>query len=549
MAYVKPGVEISQIQSSVTPVLISPDLEAVVVGPGYYWQDPTLDSSEYSEEYDGTELTISLSGFNASYYETQYTNDNDLVLVDIYVTSGTYAGYKYQYSANMDADIACTEGVVTIASGLMLPSEFLGTTSDQAVDKAKVRIGYRSLRDDLNDFRNVERTSDVRAQIGEIVSWNPLAYGTYLAQLNAGTSINIYGVTSTGTPSASDWQAALNELEPHEVYGISWLENKHNKDEALVTHVEAQSEATNKHERIAFVSNQIDAQDENDYRGSDVDKNAISTEIKNNNFALGSKRLFSIHPDVAYVSETRHINTLYISWIEKSFSSFTNVDFSNVSAYAKLVSSVTLSDGTKYWPGDDLTDTVVTALKNDGVAELTALVPVPGFYYSAVVAGQVAGQDPSQPLTNMPTAGLYKTYGSQDYFSEANLNTMAEGGTYIMNQTTPTSSIMSRHQMSTDVSSIAYRELSVTKALDFVSKFIRNGLRPYIGKYTITPAFLRMLNSILVGMGRWLVREGHINDLKVLNVTQDAVNPDTILVEINVLVKYPVNYIKIQLIF
>ena len=61
MAYVKPGVEVTQVQNTATPVLVAPDLEAVVVGKGYYWQDPTLDSSEYSVSYSGDSMTINLS--------------------------------------------------------------------------------------------------------------------------------------------------------------------------------------------------------------------------------------------------------------------------------------------------------------------------------------------------------------------------------------------------------------------------------------------------------------------------------------------------------
>ena len=282
---------------------------------------------------------------------------------------------------------------------------------------------------------------------------------------------------------------------------------------------------------------------------SSAEKATIANEIKAQNFAIGSKRIFSVHPDVAYVLETRHILTVDPTWIENSFSDFVNLSFSTYGAKAKLATDMTLTDGTKYWTGDYITAAMVTTMLHNGIHSLSCYVPVPGYYYCAVVAGQVAGQAPSAPLTNVASAGISKTYGSQDYFSEAHLNTMGEGGTYIMTQPTPNSAISSRHQMSTDISSVAKRELSVTKALDFVSKFLRAGLRSYIGKYAITPNFLRMLTTILNGQGRYLVREGHVNDFKVLNVLQDPIGPDSILVEIEVQVKYPANYIKIQLLF
>lgn len=179
---------------------------------------------------------------------------------------------------------------------------------------------------------------------------------------------------------------------------------------------------------------------------------------------------------------------------------------------------------------------------------MTVWAPVPGYYMCAAIAGQVVGKTPEQPLTNVPITGFAKSKGSNDYFSEANLNTMAEGGTYIVEERA-TNTLTCRHQLSTDMSSVAKRELSVINALDYTSKFIRTAFTPYIGRYTISESFLKLANTILVGIGMYLKREDKINDLQVLSVIQDPVNPDTLLVEVNILVKYPVNYIKLKLLF
>ena len=160
-----------------------------------------------------------------------------------------------------------------------------------------------------------------------------------------------------------------------------------------------------------------------------------------------------------------------------------------------------------------------------------------------------AANEAKQAAMNMAMGGVDRTHGASDYWSETDLNTMAGGGTYIIDQAVPSAPISSRHQVSTNVTSIAYRELSVTKSLDFTAKFIRDGIRPYIGVNVITPAFLKLLNSVLVSQGLFLVREGTLNDFKVVSVAQDTINADTINVTVNVLVKYPVNYIKIKLVF
>jgi hypothetical protein len=47
----------------------------------------------------------------------------------------------------------------------------------------------------------------------------------------------------------------------------------------------------------------------------------------------------------------------------------------------------------------------------------------------------------------------------------------------------------------------------------------------------------------------YLVKNGHVNDIKILKIEQAEEAPDTVEVSLNVLVKYPVNYIKIDLQF
>ena len=184
------------------------------------------------------------------------------------------------------------------------------------------------------------------------------------------------------------------------------------------------------------------------------------------------------------------------------------------------------------------------------LTHVNVLCPVPGYYLAAASAGMVSGQTPEQGFTNVSIGGsIPRLKYSGDFFSEANLNTMASGGNYIMWQANGSAPISSRHQMSTNVSSVELQELSIIKSIDFVAKFIRSALVPYIGRYNITDSFLSMVRTILNGQATFLRREGHVSDLKVLKVEQDTVSPDRVLVELNILVLYPVNYIKITLQF
>ena len=539
MGYVKPGVEVRQEQKSNSPVLITPDLEACVVGHSYKWIDPTLDSSVIGTSLVGTDdLVFTLSGNNPDYYDVSTGNDDELVVVDVLGISGNAIGLVkhllYGTDYTVAANVAGTQ--VTILSG--------ATT---VTGNYQVRVGYRALDTVISKgFKSIVSTDDIKETLGEIVSWNPLAYGAAIAMSNSASAIKALKLNV-----ADSFDTSINDyLGLEEVYAIAPLTHKATAS-ALKTHCATYSAAAEKKERIAFVNNYVTYGADPKTLDSTA-KDTLASTLRDNAIATQEKRVFQVNPDAGYVVETRHISTIKPSWIAASFLATTDMPFDTNNLVAKFVSDKTI-DGVKYKAGTLITETLWATLVNSSWAGsdglVSVLAPVPGYYFTAQAVGQVIGTPVSQPLTNVPGTGLAETFGSQDIFSETQLNTIASGGNWIYVQKNKTGAISCRHQMSTDVTSVAKRELSITKALDYSAKFIRNGLSPYIGRYNITPAFLKLVETILNGSARFLVREGHIEDMKIINVKQDDVSPDTINVDLSIKVLYPVNYIKVTLIF
>ena len=537
MAYRKPGVEISQVQQSATPIFADPDLRSVIVGPGYYVQAltevPAVAGGEEALIYSGISTqAFDFADVNAD-FGTIAARDTGLVVVDLIGTKGDIMGDVIHLVE--DTDFTTTTTGVTLNAGLVTVG-----------DEASVKVSYRALRADLNSYNVVEGQSDVLNKIGLPTSYNPLAFGCSLAISNAGAAIGYYGTADV--TSGKFTTEALDALELEEIYCIAPMTH-HDVAGDYQTHCEAQSLPENKKERIAIVNKEIPAEGNYHAQGGDENKGVIASTIRDNTAAYGSKRLVLTHPDMCYVEETRHITTLKAAWIQDSFDGMGTYDaFGTYGFYARFTGTTVVGAKT-YYSMDAITDTVWAELIAAEIDELAAYVPVPGWNYGAIIAGQSAGQAPEQPFTNLATAGVAKTIGSQDYFTEGQLNTMGAGGSYIMTQSSASSPLFSRHQMTTDVTSVAKRELSITRAIDAAAKFVRAGVKPYIGKFNITPAFLKLLNSVIVGQGLFLVREGTLNDFKLASLKVDELSPDTILVDINILPKYPVNYIKIQLIF
>lgn len=544
MPYEKPGIEITQVQRSQSPILVTPDLEAVVVGNAYWWQDPTWDNPEDALRHsvasttvsaNGSPTTIALSGINPEYYDV--SGDESLVIVDLLGISGAETGRVRHLIYGTDYSV--TNNVITI-SGFSVS----GGSTYQA------KVGFRAARADANVFNKISAVSDIANLIGDPVSWNPLAFGARVCQQNAGTSIAVLGYSGTGTTAAID---AINaHLTLKEVYAIGVLTQKIDPS-AAKTHVETMSSPTQKRERFIAINKVVPHTAGIDPELQTISqKDEVVASVRDANAAIQSRRVVSIHPDIAFVLETRHVTTLRPAWIQASFSSFTTFDFSTYGPFARFVSDTKVG-GRLYKAGTEITESIWDLLIANGWGGSTGMVtvyaPVPGFYYCAQVAGLAIGTAPEQPLTNYPTTGLSQVYASQDLFSEEQLNVLGEGGTWIMTQDSPSAPIVSRHQMTTDITSVAKRELSITKALDYTAKLMRSTLKPYIGRFNITPDFLKLANSIMVSIGLFLKRTGVINDLKVLSLVQDDLSPDTIRAEIEVLVKYPVNYIKITLVF
>lgn len=179
--------------------------------------------------------------------------------------------------------------------------------------------------------------------------------------------------------------------------------------------------------------------------------------------------------------------------------------------------------------------------------EVTATLP--GYYLSAFIAGRKSNEAPSQPFTNLNMGISTQLFYINDYFKPEYLDVIAEGGNWIMVQANTQSLPYSRHQMTTDVTSIETTEFSITTALDWFAKFMRSQLRPYIGRFNITSNYLAQLKTVANAVKKKTVDDlGYLADTtKILKVFQSATQPDEVYVDVNADVLYPANNIRVRI--
>jgi hypothetical protein len=179
---------------------------------------------------------------------------------------------------------------------------------------------------------------------------------------------------------------------------------------------------------------------------------------------------------------------------------------------------------------------------------------LPGYYLSCTVAGLIAGLPVQQGLTNIAVAGISTLSHSNFYFTRAQMDTMAAAGTLIFAQQAQTSTPYIRHQLTTDMSVLNYREISLVKNLDFLSYYYVQILKSFIGKWNITPDSLNTLrqtinagSSLLIGQK--LPKIGPpLLSAKIVSLAQDKVNLDNVDCTLNVALADPLNYINLYLV-
>ena len=118
MPYTKPGVEITQVQGTASPILTSPALDATVVGQAYSWLDINSDEAVYSTAYSGVSHDITVSGnFSTDYHDI---TDADLVIVDLLATTGASAGESKHLVKGTDFTVSAATDTITLNAGITI---------------------------------------------------------------------------------------------------------------------------------------------------------------------------------------------------------------------------------------------------------------------------------------------------------------------------------------------------------------------------------------------------------------------------------------------
>lgn len=485
----------------------------------------------------------------------------------------------------------------------ILRDQVTGYPLDQTDSTGTLFIQFKALRKDVSasaKVAGVVRVSDpatLSAILDPLTEENPLGLAAFLCMINCPNfEVKLLGIDEI-TPAASEgsgpaWARAAAMLESEEVYAMVPLTQDEVVHGMLRTHVQVMSAPEQGGERIVFFNKRNPIRKNPQIALSGTKANSTSTNnqmLLDDNpapglLALGINPGLPIPEDAGVfmefevAGEVRRYSVSVVAGPLVSFrtsfvSADTNVDgfYSTVTLNVPVVNAAYALDvrgASIAIPGSNPVK-LDYGLMSEVVAEANATFKnrrafsvfpdtiktvvlgiekkLPGYYGAACVAGMCAAQPPQQGFTNFPITGLTGVDGTER-FTRRQLNVMAGGGTYILVQDVQGGAVTCRHQLSTDLSSIESRELSITKTVDFTAKILRLAVRKFIGVNVINSQLLDTLGTTVHAVLKFLEDLGVLNGSNLNNVVQDKNAPDTVLIDVTLEVPFPCNYLRLTLV-
>ena len=438
-------------------------------------------------------------------------------------------------------------------------------------------VGYRALRTDKSrEILTIEQTTgDLESKLGKATSTNPLALGVSLSMRNTTTSIRAVAIEED---SVDAYQTALQLIQNERLYSIVPLTSKMEVLTMLKAHVDQMSDPEAAMWRIGIVSSDpSDVLILGEFDGQfAITKSSVGDAAGRHNMILNvpgasflndgiepGDMISLITADDAAIQGTFKLDTIYsnttlgikaglsgevgyIPEVETNVTKFEILRNLDNASKAKNIAAISSTFN------DKRIIHIMPCLV--GITENSVIKYLPSYYLAAAVAGCVAGFPVQQGLTNLTLAGIDSLQGSNFYFSKDDLNAMAAAGTMIFVQDTQSAPPYCRHELTTDMSVLEYRELLKVKNWDYLSYFYHDIVQPFIGNWNIVDDTLRVVRQTVISASENLKTQklprigAPLVSYEIAELAQDATAKDKIQLRMNIAIVDPNNYTDIHLV-
>lgn len=469
---------------------------------------------------------------------------------------------------------------------------------------------YRALRTDVCSSANnptllvFGETTSLAAELGPITPENPLAYGLYLALLNA-PAVDVYAIgvdeTSNTEPDGTSaaYLRAFEFLEAQNVWSVVPLSQEPMVHSLLRSHIAEvlaarkfrigivnQAQPTEKVPALvgsgtgSYSSDNVLAFDLDTLNVVDALEEAGFTDPNNMNWTqfLAAGIYLEITGDRRHYS-VAGVNGQVVQVATSSFEPADNPDYfyadETVDSDARITeddipvtgATVTIKvrgaqiDTASSSGKTEQCQTLADAGQGLGYRRMLFVQPdqfgatvqgteqlVKGYYAACALAGQASQKHPADPHSDVPITGLNRPVGSNKRYSSNQMNLAAGGGVWWFVQDRDGGPVYTRHQLTTDVSSIETQEFSILKALDFMSIHLQLIMRRLTGNRNIDSQYLDLISMVLQGTLDYFVKTRCARDVDLTQLLQDTTKPTRLLAEVVVSSLYPCNDIRITIV-
>lgn len=376
--------------------------------------------------------------------------------------------------------------------------------SARTVLEAKVYVGYAALRQDLSDVGTIYSVDEAEGALGKLIPGNPLGMAVAITLANSTAPVKFVGVDSNDVVG---YTAAKDRLENAEdIYAIVPLSQESEIISIFKAHAEQMSLPEVGKWRVCIGSTPLST--------TETLQEGIGTlQNSDDNLAIviedSSAQFLSNSVDAGHNFEIQKADGSVAIYVVEEVIAEDMLLLDNAAPVDPADLAVGFSASYRIYKNLDKTQQAYLLRNTSASFASSRFVHVwpdicviddqelPGYYLACAVAGMTGGLASHQGFTRLSISGVGGLKHANDYFNSSQLDIIADGGTFIFLQSSPTAPPHVRHQLTTDMSTIEFREFSFVKNFDYVSYITKDVLDKFLGRYNINPSTLATLETAL----------------------------------------------------
>lgn len=542
-----------------TSVISVNDTTNIAVGDKVVFVDSTTNvrSAYFVSAFTASSITLTTTLTSKLSKGSQFTVNEQ---VTIYVTK---AMNNQVIPVNDPVNVGLknyTISTTTVPASITLNPGAMLTYGD--VVSADIHIAYSALRTDLKstilDFASL---ADIKGALGDVTDANPLGLACVLALANTRTSIKAIAV---GSNDLAGYVDAMGVSEAIRLYAIVPLTQDQSILSSFATSVQQWSTPANASWRTLLANTKIpDEITVGLYSASFQNINGGNNTINDTTNVLDSSNSTFITDgvtpgDIVNVTLNGVVDRYTVQQVitntqllidgthanESGFSFYVSRPLSKLqkAAYIASVSGTFKSNRVIHIQPDTVGININGTIKY-----------LPGYYLCAAVGGLTAGLPVQQGFTNIGVAGIADLKFSNFYFTKSQLSTISAAGTFLYVQEAAGTIPYCRHQLTTDLSDLNYREYSLVKNWDFLAYSYYDTVKSFIGTWNITADTLDVIKHSINAQSELLKAKklpkigAPLQDASITSLGQNALNKDTVDCVMKIAMNDPLNYLNLYL--